>query len=444
MPHPPPLRIFRVLRHHPAVEALVEAARGAPCHLVGGALRDRVLGLHGHDVDAVVAGRGREIGEELAERLGARLVHLGGKAFAAYRLVAESWVLDLWDRDGASLEEDLARRDFTVNSIAYELAPGEEVVDPFGGLVDLERRVLAATTPASFEGDPLRVLRLPRLLLQLPGFAADPASLELARRAAPGLAWVAAERVRDELALILGLREAHRGLAVLAALDVYPGLWLGAPGEPAGPAGDRHFAPAATAAIRELEALRPCRQWLRELASDPDGGHLEPVVEARTIRLASLFANLPDTPGGPQGALARFRDAGYLSRSDAQDVATLLAWEELPKDDLARRRFVHATGPLWATAACWLSARAAAHDGDCWGSDLGHLVDLVRREGEALIDPPRLLSGEEVQQLLGIGPGPEVGAALARVREAQVEGRVRTRAEAVGIVTGLPRAHARG
>lgn len=442
MPHPPPLRIFRVLRHHPAVEALVEAAHGAPCHLVGGALRDRVLGLHGHDIDAVVAGRGREIGEVLAERLGARLVHLGGKAFAAYRLVGQDWVLDLWDRGDATLHDDLARRDFTVNSIAYELAPGEEVVDPFGGLADLDRRVLAATTPASFEGDPLRVLRLPRLLLQLPGFAADPASLDLARRAAPGLARVAAERVRDELSLLLGLREAHRGLAVLAALDVYPGLWLGAPGEPGGGARG-HFAPAATAAIRELEALRPCRQWLRELAADPDGHALEPVVEARTMRLASLFANLPDPPGGPLGALARFRDAGYLTRSDAQDVAALLAWEDLPADDLARRRFVHTTGPLWATAACWLAARAAAHDGDHWAADLDHLVELVRREGEALIDPPRLLSGEEVQELLGIGPGPEVGAALARVREAQVEGRVRTREEAVGLLhmgrpLGLP------
>ena len=77
----------------------------------------------------------------------------------------ERFVLDLWDRESASLEDDLARRDFTVNSFAVDLRGGG-VADPFGGLGDLEQRTLRATTRGSFEGDPLRVLRLARLLLE--------------------------------------------------------------------------------------------------------------------------------------------------------------------------------------------------------------------------------------------------------------------------------------
>jgi hypothetical protein len=69
-----------------------------------------------------------------------------------------------------------------------------------------------------------------------------------------------------------------------------------------------------------------------------------------------------------------------------------------------------------------------------WRSLLPPLLDLARREGGTLFDPPRLLTGGEVQELLGIPPGPEVGKALAAVRQAQVDGKVRTRAEAVELL----------
>ncbi|MGH9362036.1 MAG: CCA tRNA nucleotidyltransferase, partial [Thermoanaerobaculia bacterium] len=161
------LKPLASLRRHRAVRALVRVA--PECHLVGGVLRDRLLGLPVKDLDAVVAGGGEQVAARLADELPARLVRLGGKEFAAFRLVARRWVLDLWDREGTSLERDLARRDFTVNSFAWAPASGE-LADPFGGLDDLARRLLRATTPESFAGDPLRVLRLPRLLVQLPGF----------------------------------------------------------------------------------------------------------------------------------------------------------------------------------------------------------------------------------------------------------------------------------
>jgi tRNA nucleotidyltransferase/poly(A) polymerase len=396
-----PQRTIQMLLHQPAVRALIEAAGGVECHLVGGVLRDRVLGLPSHDLDAVVSGRGLEIAERLSEVLPARLVHLGGKDFAAYRLVGADLTVDLWDRAGTTLHEDLARRDFTVNSIALDVLTGE-LVDPFGGLADLSRHTLRATTPESFTGDPLRVLRLPRLLLRLPDFTMDPDTLVLAKRSAPALVDVASERVRDELLLLFEHPEAALGLAVLMGLNLYPGLFLSHPGESGAPG----------RALTELRALSTC--LLEE--SRPE-----------VARLASLFANLPGVE--PRAALDRFRDAGYLTRSLALDVARLLELEELPVEDLAMRRFIHATGPLWATAAPWLAARAAAH-GERWRDQLAALVDLARREGAALIDPPRLLTGEDIQRILGIPPGPAVGKELAAIREAQVEGRVGTREEA--------------
>lgn len=413
-----PIHSFRVLLHQPAVQALIAAAEGVELHLVGGVLRDRALGLPIHDVDAVVSGRGREIAERLAASLPARLVLLGGKEFAAYRLVGEDGVVDLWDRAGTTLHQDLARRDFTVNSFAFDLR-SQEVIDPFGGLGDLGRRVLRATTEESFPGDPLRVLRLPRLLLRLPGFTAEPDTVALARRSAPELFRVASERVREELHLLFGHPEAVRGLALLMELDLYPGLWLGAPGEP-GPPGH---------ALAEAGALEETARELREHAPG-----LAIQVDLRAARLASLFACLPGVRAAE--ALERFRDAGYLTRPVASDVARLLELPGLPTDEIGRRRFLHRAGELWTTAACYLAARAAAH-GISWRHALPPLVDLARREGDFLLDPPRLLSGEDVQRLLGLPPGREIGRVLGAVLAAQVEGTVRTREAAVALVEGM-------
>ncbi len=408
---------LKSLRRHRAVRALVRVT-GGECHLVGGVLRDRLLGLAVKDLDAVVAGGGEEVAGRLAAELGARLVRLGGKEFAAFRLVARRWVLDLWDRAEVSLEDDLARRDFSVNSIAWAPAGGV-LTDPFGGLDDLGCRLLRATTAASFTGDPLRVLRLPRFLVQLPGFSADAGTVELARASAPGLAGVAAERVREELGLTLAHSEAYRGVELLARLEVYPRLWLGGEGNSGDPG-------QALALLRALPAAAE-----RLLVAAPE---LSGALDRAAAAWAATFAPLP----GPLQALERFRQAGYLTNHLAERVQALLRLSSVPEDDRARRRFLHAAGAAWATALVFLGARAtAAGMLASWERAVPPLVELARRHGAELAAPPRLLTGEEVQALLGVPPGPAVGRALAAVREAQVEGTVSGREEAVRLVESL-------
>lgn len=435
-------RIVRLLRRNPALRAVERAAEGAEVHLVGGLLRDRMLGLASRDVDVVVAGRGREIAAATASELGATLVLLGADRHAAFRIVGGAlaadgtgsagedtgWVLDLWDRRETTLEQDLARRDFTVNSFAARLADGR-LTDPFGGVADLGRRLLRATTPESFRADPLRILRLPRLLGQLPGFAAGAGTVGLARSAAPGLVAVAAERVRAELALIFRGEDAPRSLALLAVMGVYPGLWLGSLGE--GPAAARDDDFGATG-VRYLSALPAAVHRLREL----DRRATE-TLHPLAARIALTFAGLPAGESRPRAdRVIAFAAAGYLTRQVADRVSRLLGLDELPADESARRHFLHDLGKLWPTAAATLGARAGEAGRDDWERRLRPLVELARREGADLIDPPRLLGGEEVQELLGVPPGPAVGEALATVRRAQVEGTVRSKAEAVALLRG--------
>jgi tRNA nucleotidyltransferase/poly(A) polymerase len=436
-------RLFQLLRHRPVVATLVQACReagGVEAHLVGGLLRDRLLGLASRDYDAVVAGQGELIAGRVAERLDAHLVPLGGKDFAAFRVVGaggDDWVLDVWDREDTSLEADMARRDFTVNSFALALAteapPEGRLFDPFGGVADISRRVLRATTGDSFAGDPLRVLRLPRLLTQLPGFGAEPATLELARQASPGLARVAAERVREELVLLLQRRGSHRAFGLLTVLAVYPGLWRGEPGVAATPAGERR----AARALLELERFGSRLRQVQALAADA------PAVDRLATRYAVTFVHLqrPEGDEAEQTATAvaavdRFRDAGYMTRHLAERVRRLVRDAGLPAATAERRRWLHRLGDLWPSAAVLAGSRLSDDDPALadWQSAVRTLNALLTADAHRILDPPRLLTGEEVQTLLKVAPGPRVGEALGAVQQAQVDGEIATRQEAEALL----------
>lgn len=418
------------------VVARLAGELGVEAHLVGGAVRDGLLGRESHDFDVVVSGRGRELGDGVARETGARFVPLGGKEFASFRVVAgrgegeePAWELDVWDREGGPLEADLARRDFTVNAIAVGVGHGGGLVDPFGGVEDLAARRLRATTEESFRGDPLRVLRLPRFLVQLSGFAADPETVALARESVPGLTRVAFERVRDELALVFGREGAERGLAAMLDLGVYPSLWIGEPGAPVGEATRRRAGEAADSLTRLPERAA-------EVASlAPDA----PSVDLPAARWALTFAALtePGRTGESAALVERFRDRGFLTRELAGRITNLVAESEVPPDERGRRRFLHRLGAAWPTAVAFLGARlpASARDDEAgWRQAVRDLAALLATDGERILDPPRLISGEEVQRLLGIPPGPDVGRALARIRRAQVDGEIATREEAESLL----------
>ncbi|MEP7012467.1 MAG: hypothetical protein ABJC13_19275 [Acidobacteriota bacterium] len=400
----------------PAVSQLAEIAGATPCHLVGGAVRDAALGREVHDLDAVVEGRGEEIARALAARLPARFVPLGGKEFPAFRLVADDLELDIWDRSGMSLQEDLARRDLTINAVAYDLQT-HETVDPFGGLGDLKRRLLRAVTGKSFAGDPLRLLRLARLAVQLPGFAPLQETLLLARVSAAALPSVAGERIRDELGRIVGSPRAAVGVKILAEIGIYPGLWTYTLGE---------IVPSAQGIERLTTYERISNEeWAR--ATDE---------AARTAgRWALLFAELGEHGGRAESSLARFVDRGYLSKAEAQPIGYLLALSSLPPSEPDRRLFLHRLGAqLWPAALAYLGARGAARE-----PDIRSLAELANREGEAIFDPPRLLSSERVREVTGASPGPELGRLLAALRKAQVRGEVKTAEEAARLVRKIAR-----
>jgi tRNA nucleotidyltransferase (CCA-adding enzyme) len=214
-----------------------------PCHLVGGAVRDLLLGLEPVDLDLCVDGDARALARELARRLGGTAREHG--AFGTATVSAPGVVFDLartrrerYERPGAlpvvepaPLSDDLARRDFTVNAMAAPLSGPEagELVDLHGGVDDLGARTVRVLHAASFQEDPTRLLRAVRYEARL-GFRMDPGTEELARAAAASgaLATVSGPRVRDELLDLLAepeVQEAVRRLRKLGlARALHPAL----------------------------------------------------------------------------------------------------------------------------------------------------------------------------------------------------------------------------
>lgn len=382
----------------PVVRTLHRAAGDRELHLVGGTLRDRLLGRPHRDLDAVVAGHGAAVAERLARALAARVVPLGHEGLVSYRVARRDLVVDLWDRGQVPLSRDLRRRDFTINALALEV-PGGRLVDPLGGLEDLTTRRLRLPSPEVLDEDPLRVLRLVRLAAEL-GFRSTPEALEAARLRCAALTEVAGERVRHELELALHVVPAAPTFDLLRRLEVHPGLLLGDPS-------------------LEVGAERACFERADDLLGERGSAALAE-VDPLLLHWSLLLGSLDADPAA--AAVHRLRRLGWVGRRTARELATLAAWRELPDDAGARRWFIHRLGRLWPTAAVAAASLSTASPLEDRRAALEELARLADAEGPGLADPPPLMAAEEVMELTGLPPGPALGGLLERLRRRQIEG----------------------
>jgi poly(A) polymerase len=437
--------------------------------LVGGALRDRLLERPTADYDVVIAGHGDV--ERVARALGAAANGFAfalSEAFGAWRVVAHerTWQVDLTALAGETIEADLLQRDLTINAIAQPLG-GEALVDPSGGLEDLDARRLRAVSAQAFERDPLRALRLARLACEL-GFAVDPGTLRLARAGAPGLHGVAPERVFAELRRVLSAERAVDGLDLMDATAVTDAVL------------------PELAALRgidqsrfhHLDVFEHTRAVLAEtiaLQRDPEpifGGDAEAVSEllaaplaneltrGQALRFGALLHDIakPQTraetaegrvtfmrhdEAGAQvsaGILARLRASERLGEYVAAvtrhhlRLGFLVHRMPLPRREIYR--YLDECAPVAADVTVLSVADRLATRGDDSDRAIERHLELARLlMHEALrwiSDPPRPpVRGDELSSALGIAPGPVLGELLHELEEATYAGEISSRNEAI-------------
>jgi poly(A) polymerase len=200
------------------LDAARRALSGSPAWLVGGAVRDSLLGRASADFDLVVDGDPAAAARAVAHAARPAACFALSEEFGSWRVVARdgSWQIDVEPLRAPALEQDLALRDFTLNAIAEPLAGGE-LIDPLGGAADLRAGRLRMAGPGAFADDPLRVLRLVRMSVEL-SLIGEPQTLRAAAAQAPALSRVSGERVFIELRRIVASEAPRAGLELMASL----------------------------------------------------------------------------------------------------------------------------------------------------------------------------------------------------------------------------------
>jgi len=453
-----------------ARELVREVLGATPCWLVGGAVRDELLGKpEGTDLDLVIDAEVAPAARALARAARGAAFPLSVQ-FGAWRVVAggHAWQADLSPLRGGAIEADLGMRDFTVNAMARALAGGE-LVDPLGGARDLAAGRLRIAAAGAIESDPLRALRLVRLTCEL-DLRPDEATIAAAREAAPMLASVAAERVYAELRRVLASSRAAAGMRLALELG------------------------CAAAILPELEALRGVEQSRyhhldvldhtlavldslveleRDLAAAFGSRHARPLADLLALPLADemthgevlRFGALLHDIAKPQtrteladgavrflghdelGArmsraiLARLRAAERVRAQVEALTRTHLRLGFLVREAPLSRRalygYLDACDRVAADVTVLSVADRLATRGDRAEVAIARHLELARDvipdalrwqlEGR----PPALVRGDELVGALGLTPGPVVGELLAAIEQEAFAGTLRTPEDAV-------------
>ena len=436
--------------------------------LVGGAVRDRLLGRPTGDLDVVVQGDDpRRPAHALARATGGHAFKLS-EAFGVWRVVAPdgSWQLDLLPLSGETIESDLAQRDFTINAIAEPL-DGGEYVDPFGGVRDLRARRLRMVSTRAFVQDPLRTLRLARLGAEL-GFEVDPETAAVASASSRALLGVAAERIFVELRRIIVSDRALGGLALMDALGatavVLPEL-----------ADLRGVEQSRFHHLDVYDHTRAVLAAVIELERDPEpvfGEHADAVravfaeplanelSRGQALRFAALFHDIAKprtrevTPEGRvtfighddlgavmAGAVLHRLRAGerlceYVAALTRNHLRLGFLVHETPLSRHAIYGYLRACAPVAVEVTALSVADRLATRGAGSDQAIARHVQLARELiGEAIAwraDPPRApVRGDELGRALRLRPGPQVGRILEALTEASFAGEIHTREQAI-------------
>ncbi|MEU6264345.1 CCA tRNA nucleotidyltransferase [Saccharopolyspora shandongensis] len=445
--------VVELVKVAPIAEELAQrfAAAGHRLYLVGGSVRDALLGRLGTDLDFTTDAHPEQVRELLtgwAETIWDTGIQFG--TLGAYRhgttVEITTFRADTYDRVGRkpdvafgeTIEGDLVRRDFTVNAMAIEL-PARTFVDLHGGMADLaERRLDTPAAPEdSFADDPLRMLRAARFVSQL-GFTASDRVVTAMTDMAIQITRITPERVHVELSKLLCGEHPRRGIELLVETGLAD-----------------HVLPEVPAMKLEIDEHHQHKDVYRhsltvldqaidlEQAADPGG---EPDL---VLRLAALLHDI----GKP--ATRRFESGGGVSFHHHEVVGAKMVRKRLralryPKDvikdvadlvflhlrfhgysdgqwtDSAVRRYVNDAGPLLprlhklVRADCTTRNKRKASALQRAYDDLEERIErIAAAEDLAKVRPD--LDGNEIIRLLGVEPGPVVGQAWKHLKELRLD-----------------------
>lgn len=469
------MRVER-LDAEPAVATVRGALEGSgAAWIVGGTLRDALLGRELRDLDLAVEGDPRAAARAVAAAAGGPVFPLS-ETFGAWRALSAdgSWHCDISPLQGPTIEADLAQRDFSINAMASPLAGGE-LIDLHGGMSDLSAGLLRVLGPEAYAADPLRALRLVRLASEL-GLAVERETETITRAAAPRIEEASGERVFAELRGVIVSGRAVAGLRLAGRLGITAAVLPEFAALEGVEQSDFHDLDAHEHTLAVLE---------RQIELEADPGRLfgeagaplaavlaEPFADqltrAEALRFGALFHDLgkPETKG--------VRGDGRITFIGHDDVGERIVTEicnrlrtsdrlrsllgaltrhhlrlgflvhEAPLSRAAIYRYLLGCSPVEVEVTALSCAdRLGTQGRNAERAIAAHLELAAQMMVEAIAwraaggAPKPPLRGDELASALGIERGPELGKLLARVREGVFTGEVSSSDDAIELARAL-------
>jgi poly(A) polymerase len=462
---------------------------------VGGLIRDFCMGRSTADIDiaaAVSAENAIDIAREMADEMGGRFVLLDAVHGIARVVLAEKsgnsardrWCIDISALDG-DIAQDLARRDFSIDAMAVNLKRltenplSIEILDPFGGQEDLNRKVIKALPGNVFEADPARIMRAVRLAAEM-DFEIHPETRLQIHESYSLVTRVAGERIREELLRILAVPQSGRFIRLLDELRILTALIPELePSRGVVQPVEHHWnvLDHSLETVRSVEFLLRQGQWeyttagvLQEIPwSEELEQHFAEEVSSGSrrsslLKLAALLHDIskPETKiftgekmrffGHPeQGAdiAADILERLRFSNKEISLVEMMVRYHMRPTQmsqaglptKRAIYRFFRDSGTtgldiLYLSLADHLAARGPDLDPEQWSWHAGQVKSILEGyyQQPVVVAPVKLLDGHDLISLYGLKPGPEIRDILESVREAQAAGEIFSREEALSYV----------
>ncbi|WP_168507581.1 CCA tRNA nucleotidyltransferase [Anabaena sp. UHCC 0187] len=397
-----------------------------PVYMVGGAVRDAILGRVREyvDLDFIIPADAVKVARKIAQRYQAGFVLLDAERKIA-RVVFAHATADFAQQEGESLITDLHRRDFTINAIAYN-PHTQEIIDPLEGYKDIDSGLLRMISPVNLQNDPLRLMRAYRQAAQL-GFTIEPVTQETIRSLAKSINQVAAERVRVEIGYLLANSQGTFWLNTAWKDGVLTSFFKNATEE--------SF--IKLTAIDQAAAL--ISQSWQELA-EKLANYVRETVKTSWLATAKL-ACLVDSK--PEIAEIELQELTY-SRAEIRAVTTgLRLFSEIKAVNMPLRTqyfLFREMGILFPAVLVLALANDIVAKGMFEESMLVTYEPLIKRyldKNDAVAHPIPLLNGKDMMMALNIPASSLVGELLMEVGVAQAEGKISTVEAAIEFARNL-------
>ena len=441
-----------------------------PVYLVGGSVRDAILGRPSKDYDVAVPRNAKAFAKEVAKRMGARVIEIGKNDRTVHRVVLGKEILDFSPMEGDGIEKDLKRRDFTINAMAYDLQ-SNSLIDPVGALDDIRSRTIRLTSEKAVLEDPMRMVRAFRFAAVL-GFAIAPETLAAITRHRGLIARSAKERISAE---VISMMEAERSFPSLREMDrtgllaqIIPEL-ESCRGCLQNEIHGRDVFEHAMGTYEEIESILspPPANDLWPGFSAPIQAYLEKGNRRGLLKWAALLHDVgkPETRSVDPTGKVRFLRHEQVGAAMVRDICSRLrmsgqnrsyitfvvqkhllplflfhAFERKSLTSKGMVRFVtkyqdDIIGLLIHSLADERAKARASDESICKLVHFSHkIISTYFRHLKPKMAEPKLINGHDLMRHFNLKPSKGLGRLLQRVEEARLKGEVKTKEEAMELV----------